>query len=128
MQRTTLALAALIVGSSFAGAQTPTATSRAEVKAETQKARKAGEIPSGEQGPKEAPFTATQTRAERKAQTKEAIAKGEVTSRGEGSPQEAIAKTSKSDGRTRADVKAEARVANKAGETRAGEAYPTKTK
>lgn len=130
----TLALIATLAGAAsfiapLASAQSAAAPTRAEVKAEARTASKAGEIPNGEQGPKEAPFKAGQTRAERKAKTKEAIAKGEMTPRGEAAPPEAQAKLAKADSNTpRAVVKAETRAANKAGALRAGESYPEKSR
>jgi Domain of unknown function (DUF4148) len=128
MDRTSFILAALLaLAASIATAQTAS-PSRAEVKAETQRARKAGEIVSGEQSGKEAPFVAGQTRAERKAATREAIAKGEMSTRGEASPPEAQPKVAKGSGKARAEVKAEARAANKAGGTRTGESYPEKSR
>jgi hypothetical protein len=128
VHNTTLAIAAsLIFATTLVNAQTA-APSRAEVKAETLKARQAGDIPSGEQASKETPFQPTQTRAERKAKTLDAVAKGEVTSRGEATAPQKEAKITKNSGNSRADVKAEARAANEAGTTRVGESFPDKTK
>ena len=128
MSNTTLAIAAsMIFATSLVHGQT-VAPARAEVRAEAIKARQAGDIPSGEQGSKEAPFKPAQTRAERKAKTLDAVAKGEVSSRGDATAPEKELKVAKSSGKSRAEVKAEARAANKAGTTRVGESFPDKTK
>jgi hypothetical protein len=128
MNRHTLAFAlatSLAMGMLPALAQS-TDKGRAVAKAGGKQAPQTGEIRIGEKGPEEAPFVSTLTRAERKAKTREAIAKGEIVLRGEAEPPGIPAKINKNSGRTRAEVKAEARAANKAGATRAGEAYPGK--
>jgi hypothetical protein len=105
-----------------AAAQTQTDStpaSRADVKAQTRAANKAGELASGEATPpeKQAPTKSTKTRAQRKAETMEARRKGELPSPGEAtyktnmSQQNATAKSTK----TRAERKAETAEAVKQG-------------
>lgn len=96
-----------------------TSPSRAEVKAQTRAANKAGQITSGEATPpeKQAPTVSTKSRAQRKAETMESRRKGELLSPGEAtyktnmSQQGATAKSNK----TRAERKDETAEAVKEG-------------
>lgn len=125
---TTLAIALLSALAGMPSQAQSGAPTRAEVKAEAVRAAKAGEIASGEQGPKVAPFKPGQTRAERKAGTRDAVARREVAAGGEAAPPEAQARVAKGSGRPRTEVKAETRAANRAGALRIGESYPEKTR
>ncbi len=123
-------------------AQSPT---RAEVKAETAAANKAGTIPgtgssnvpqqaAGAESPKEKAMTSDTTRADRKAKTAEANKAGAIPGTGVSNiPQAAGAVESPKDkamtsDTTRAQRKADTAAANKAGEIKSGEANITEKK
>lgn len=67
MHRLPLVIAALLaVAPAFSAART-VSPSRDDIKAEAKRARQAGDTPSGEMGPREAPFKPAQTRAANRA-------------------------------------------------------------
>jgi hypothetical protein len=113
--------AAMFAQATFAQASAP--LSRADVKAETKAAAKAGQLtPAGEGStPMDKPTTkSTKTRAERKAETKAAVKAGAIPKAGEISPP---ATPSTGPTASRADVKADTKAAVKAGTIpKAGEA------
>ncbi len=124
-------------------AQSPT---RAEVKAETAAANKAGAIPgtgssnvpaaaAGAESPKEKAMTSDTTRAERKAKTAEANKAGAIPGTGSSNVPAAAAgaespkKQAMTSDTTRAQRKADTAAANKAGDIKSGEAnLPEKQK
>jgi hypothetical protein len=118
------AAVALCIIATDAGAQGAEVKTRGEVKAETRTAIARGEMPST--GTATAPEKeartpkSTTSRASVKADTRTALASGERMP-AEGRPTEKLPRTTM---QARADVKAEAKAANKAGQTRAGETYP----
>jgi hypothetical protein len=121
------ALATLLLQTAYA-ADPATPASRADVKAETRAANKAGELaPAGSLSPEKEPKQAksTKTRAERKAETRAARKAGELKPAGTLSPEQEP-KQSKST-QARAPIKAEAKAATKAGTIQRGEA-PAGTK
>lgn len=110
-----LALIALIAGASMiAQAQ----TTRAEVKAETKEAVKAGTIKEGEAGDMGAKTKSTASRADVKASTRAAAMSGDIKAGEAGAEATMKPKSTKK----RADVKAETAAANKAGALKGGEA------
>lgn len=114
-----LLLLALVQGVALSAfAQTP--ATRADVKAETNSAAKAGEIKTGDVGVVTPPTPAsTATRADVKADTKAAAKAGELKGTDinpSGTTPPAVA----GDGKSRIDVKADAKAANKAGAMRSG--------
>ena len=124
------AAASLCAQSAFAQASAP--LSRAQVKAETRAAEKAGQLtPAGQGGAPAATNVAsgpTKTRAQRKAETMEARKAGQLTPAGQGG---APAATSVASGptKTRAQLKAETLEAKKKGElVPAGQGSPAPTK
>jgi hypothetical protein len=100
-------------------------TSRAEVKAETRAAVKAGTIPKGQSGSEKADTGAPSTtpRAEVKADTKAAVKAGAIP-KGQAAP-EGATQTGPSTA-NRAEVKADTKAAVKAGEIPRGESNVTK--
>jgi len=143
-------IASLTVGAlALFGAQAVLAQSsptRAEVKAETAEANKAGQIPgtgggnvpdaaTGTKSPKEQAATSDTTRAQRKATTAEANKAGQIPGTGVGNVPAAAAGTTSpkaaaaTSDTTRAQRKADTAAANKAGEIKSGEAnIPEKQK
>jgi hypothetical protein len=118
---TLLALASVQVFAQTDGAST---TSRAEVKAETRQAVKAGAIPKGQSGSEKADTggPSTTPRAEVKADTKAAVKAGAIP-KGQAAPEGAQATGPSTV--PRADVKADTKAAVKAGAIPRGEADVT---
>jgi hypothetical protein len=97
--------------------------SRAEVKAETASANKAGQIATGEQSTPTPKPKSTKARADVKSETKTATKSGDIATG------DMPAKTAKPKSTAaRSDVKAETKAANKAGEIPTGEGVGTPKK
>lgn len=125
MKRIVLAVTAAVLGMFGAQAvmaQTAPAKSRAEVKAECEAAKKAGQIVSGEcQEILATKSTSTTTRSEVKKEAAEAKKAGAVVS-GEAKAPGPAAKPTVA--KTRAQIKAECDAAKKAGQVVSGECQP----
>jgi hypothetical protein len=119
--KTTLSLVAAAVALFSYGAFAQD-KSRAEVKEETKKAEKSGQIQAGEATPTPvAKPKSTKARPDVKAETKSEVKAGAIAAGEEAKPGPKPKST-----KARPDVKAETKAANKSGEIPTGEAAPKK--
>lgn len=95
-------------------------TAQAQTESREQAANAAGAIPRGESTNQQPKLDSAKTRADRKAETAAARERGDIARGGEAHPVDGKVKPS-TDGRNRAEVKAETKGAVKAGQITSGE-------
>lgn len=116
---TLLRAAALVLAFSATSINAQT-ESREQVKSEAKAANAAGAIPRGESTNQQPKLNSNKTREDRKAETAAAKQRGDIARGGEAHPVDGKVNAA-TDGRNRAEVKAETKTAVKAGQITSGE-------